>query len=159
MRFTRDPEVNTDDGDTSFFLISKRKITIFTHSYFTAPTEVRDLTVRDLRLNVVTYSWTRPETPRGNLDGYIVTTTNLEDGDIYVDNISGNVTGLTRHLDEQYTNYSVSVQAYNVIGPYKLRKAGPAVSRTFRSPGEGEPLSGPRNENTFRCCFLFVVRD
>ncbi|KAG0444272.1 hypothetical protein HPB47_013983 [Ixodes persulcatus] len=60
---------------------------------------------------------------------------NLERRDSQMHDVPGNTTTFAARLGEQYNNYSVSVQAYNILLP--VRKAGPAVVMNFQSTGEG----------------------
>ncbi|CAN7939707.1 unnamed protein product, partial [Ixodes hexagonus] len=99
-----------------------------------APSEVRNLSVTQV-LNRATFEWRTPEQPNGPVDGYIVRVANLERQDSQVHDVPGNTTSLAARLGEQYNNYTVSVQAYNILLP--VRKAGPAVVMDFESAGKG----------------------
>lgn len=99
-----------------------------------APSEVRNLSVT-LVLNKATFQWQTPNQPNGPVDGYLIRVSNLERRDSQIHDVPGNTTTFAARLGEQYNNYSVSVQAYNILLP--VRKAGPAVVMNFESTGEG----------------------
>lgn len=101
-----------------------------------SPSAVRSLSVTQTKPGEVTYSWEKPYIPRGPVDGYIVSTMNLENRKVVITEVPGNTTQYTQ-ITVQYTEYRVNVQAYNTIKPYGLKKAGPAASVNFKSLGEG----------------------
>lgn len=102
-----------------------------------SPSAVTNLTVKQPLPKEAVYSWERPDIPNGPIDGYIVSTGNLETNQVSITEVPGNTTTLTEKTIEQYTKYKVNVQVYNVINPYGLKQAGPAASLEFESIGEG----------------------
>uniref|UniRef100_A0A6M2CJZ8 Putative cell adhesion molecule n=1 Tax=Rhipicephalus microplus TaxID=6941 RepID=A0A6M2CJZ8_RHIMP len=114
-----------------------------------SPSAVRNLTVTQTVPGEVVYSWQRPITPNGPLDGYIVTTGNLETTKVLITEVPGNATELVQKTIEQYTGYKVDVQAYNILDPYGLKKAGPAASVEFHSLGKGPIPPIPELGDTF----------
>lgn len=102
-----------------------------------SPSAVRRLTVTQTKPGEVTYSWERPYIPRGPIDGYIISTLNLENRKVVITEVPGNTTQYTDNNTTQYTEFRVNVQAYNTINPYGLKKAGPAASLNFKSLGAG----------------------
>ncbi|KAL3175432.1 hypothetical protein MRX96_040184 [Rhipicephalus microplus] len=87
-----------------------------------SPSAVRNLTVTQTVPGEVVYSWQRPITPNGPLDGYIVTTGNLETTKVLITEVPGNATELVQKTIEQYTGYKVDVQAYNILGPLRAQE-------------------------------------
>lgn len=102
-----------------------------------SPSAVRRLTVTQSKPGEVMYSWERPYIPRGPIDGYILSTLNLENKKVVITEVPGNTTQYTDNSTAQYTEFRVNVQAYNTINPYGLKKAGPAASLNFKSLGAG----------------------
>lgn len=114
-----------------------------------SPSAVRNLTVNQTVPGEVIYSWQRPDVPNGPLDGYIVTTGNLETKKVLITEVPGNATELVQKTIEQYTEYKVDVQAYNIMNPYGLKQAGPAASVQFQSLGKGPIPPIPELGDTF----------
>uniref|UniRef100_A0A224YJI8 Cell adhesion molecule n=1 Tax=Rhipicephalus zambeziensis TaxID=60191 RepID=A0A224YJI8_9ACAR len=114
-----------------------------------SPSAVRNLTVNQTVPGEVVYSWQRPDIPNGPLDGYIVTTGNLETKKVLITEVPGNATELVQKTIEQYTQYKVDVQAYNIMNPYGLKQAGPAASVEFKSLGKGPIPPIPELGDTF----------
>lgn len=114
-----------------------------------SPSAVRCLAVTQTRPGQVTYSWEKPTIPRGPVDGYIVSTLNLENRKVVITEVPGNATQYTDNDTTQYTEYRVNVQAYNTINPYGLKKAGPAASVNFKSLGAGPIPPIPEVDDIF----------
>lgn len=114
-----------------------------------SPSAVKNLTVTQTVPGEVVYSWQKPDTPNGPPDGYIVTTGNLETKKVLITEVPGNATELVQKTIEQYTEYKVDVQAYNIMNPYGLKQAGPAASVQFHSLGKGPVPPIPQVGATF----------
>lgn len=114
-----------------------------------SPSAVRNLSVNQTVPGEVVYSWQRPDIPNGPLDGYIVATGNLETKKVLITEVPGNATQLVQKTIEQYTEYKVDVQAYNIMNPYGLKQAGPAASVEFKSLGKGPIPPIPEVGDTF----------
>ncbi|KAK8767023.1 hypothetical protein V5799_006196 [Amblyomma americanum] len=102
-----------------------------------APSAVKNLALYQPSPQVAFYTWERPDIPNGPIDGYIVSTGNLETKKVVITEVPGNTTTLIQKTIEQYTKYKVDVQAYNIANPYGLKQAGPAASVEFESIGHG----------------------
>ncbi|XP_075529878.1 tyrosine-protein phosphatase Lar-like [Dermacentor variabilis] len=147
----------TGDNDSSRFKVTVKKCNGRCHAdpgepvdtKGGSPSAVKNLSVNQTVPGEVVYSWQRPDNPNGPLDGYIVTTGNLETKKVLITEVPGNATQLVQKTIEQYTEYKVDVQAYNIMNPYGLKQAGPAASVQFKSLGKGPVPPIPEVGDTF----------